>query len=322
LDPLTHHEMLGLVAPFARLGRHVDLAASDRLHRRVAFKPCEHSESADGPRLRETLVLQDLGSGRYRLTRLLIPPVGPEGRLEGEGPDPGELLARIREVPPHSQFRAVESSLISLSLRFESGSALLMLTRAMAQVAGVTVTLDASIPRGPAAVTLTRPPGDEFELPQDALAVLGGAWSRLRTAGEGWAGELQLSRREPRRSRQAAAAIETAVAHLTHLLTEPPYRFHERWIVARWRVFLRRLVPLAACIGLIVCAAAVPKLHLAEGSGLRMLILNSPPILLILFFCLREVPIVEIPPLPRRSAAASWRARQAAPSASAAPGPG
>jgi hypothetical protein len=95
--------------------------------------------------------------------------------------------------------------------------------------------------------------------------------------------------------------------HLACVLEEPPSRFHERWVVARWRVFLRRLMPLAACIGLIVCAAAVPKLHLAERSGLRMLILNSPPILLMLFFCLREVPIVEIPPLPRRSAAASWR---------------
>jgi hypothetical protein len=38
-----------------------------------------------------------------------------------------------------------------------------------------------------------------------------------------------------------------------------------------------------------------------------MLILNSPPLLMILFFCLREIPIVEIPPLPRRSDAQSWR---------------
>jgi hypothetical protein len=71
-------------------------------------------------------------------------------------------------------------------------------------------------------------------------------------------------------------------------------------------------VPLAACIGLILCAAAVPKLHLAENSGLRMLILNSPPILMILIFCLREIPVVEIPPLPRRSDAPSWRVAQPA----------
>jgi hypothetical protein len=39
-----------------------------------------------------------------------------------------------------------------------------------------------------------------------------------------------------------------------------------------------------------------------------MVILNTPPILMMLFFCLREIPVVEIPPLPRRSAAAAWRA--------------
>jgi hypothetical protein len=36
---------------------------------------------------------------------------------------------------------------------------------------------------------------------------------------------------------------------------------------------------------------------------------------MILFFCLREVPVVEIPPLPRRSHAASWRDAHAAPAA-------
>jgi hypothetical protein len=157
-------------------------------------------------------------------------------------------------------------------------------------------------------------PGDELRLPQDALAVLGGRWSRLRDSAEGWTGELRLRGREPGRTRRAQAAIETAALHLARMLAEPPCRFHERWIAARWRVFCRRLVPLAVCIGLILCAAAAPKLHLAERSGLRMLILNSPPILLILFFCRREIPVVEIPPLPRRSAAASWRAGRPAPS--------
>jgi hypothetical protein len=304
---MTHHEMLELVAPFARLGRHVDLAGSDRLRRRVAFKPLEHAETADVPRLRETLTLEDSSSGSYRLTRLLTPPGGPAARLEAEGRDPGELLASICNVPPQRQFRAAQGVLIATSFRVEPGPASMRLTSAMAQVAAINVKLDASIPRGPAAIVLTRAPGDRLELPQDALAVLGGEWSRLRMSGETGAGEVQLPRHEPRRSRLAEAAIESAALHLACVLEEPPSRFHERWVVARWRVFLRRLMPLAACIGLIVCAAAVPKLHLAERSGLRMLILTSPPILLMLFFCLREVPIVEIPPLPRRSAAASWR---------------
>jgi hypothetical protein len=188
-------------------------------------------------------------------------------------------------------------------------------TRGNAQVAGLDFVVDASTAeRGPAAFALTRVPGDELRLPQDALAVLSGRWSRLRDSGAGWAGELRLPGKQPGRTRQAQAAIETAALHLARMLAEPPCRFHERWAFARWRVFCRRLVPLAVCIGLILCAAAAPKLHLSETSGLRMLILNSPPILMILFFCLREVPVVEIPPLPRRSGAESWRAGRSAPS--------
>ena len=324
MNPLTHHEILELVAPFARRGRHVDLAATDRLRRRVVFKPLKHSafqqpghwpESGDSLQLRETLTLEDLGSGAHRLTRILSPETGPDARLEAEGPDPGELLARIQDVPLQRQFHHAAGVTIALSFRLTSGS--MTLICGMAQVAGVNVKLDTSIPRGPAAISLTPAPGEALELPQDALAVLGGRWSRLRRSGEGWAGELQLSRREPHRSRDAEAAIDSAVVHIARLLKEPPHRFHDHWVAARWRVFLRRLVPLAACVALILCAAAVPKLHLAESSGLRMLILNSPPILMILFFCLRDVPIVEIPPVPRRSTVASWHERPMPPTSHA-----
>jgi hypothetical protein len=38
-----------------------------------------------------------------------------------------------------------------------------------------------------------------------------------------------------------------------------------------------------------------------------MLIFNAPPILMMLFFCLRELPRIEIPPLPRASRASAWR---------------
>jgi hypothetical protein len=314
---LTHHEILELVGPFTRRGRHVDLAASDRLRRRIAFKAIDHPETSHAPSLRETLMLDDLGSGSYRLTRLLTPVAGPGASLEAIGKEPADLLARIEGVPPQSQFRVTLGAVIALSFRLPPGSdaGSLMFTRGTTQIDDVEFTLDASAAtRGPAAVSLTHPPGDALRIPQDALAVLGGEWSRLRDRPDGWACELRLGK-EPRRSRQAIAAVEAAVPHLVRTLTEAPCRFHERWTVARWRVFCRRLVPLAVCIGLILCAAAVPKLHLAEGSGLRMLILNSPPILMILFFCLREVPVVEIPPLPRRPDAASWRDAHAAPAA-------
>lgn len=312
MNPLTHHEILALVGPFTGRGRHVDLAATDRLRRRVAFKSIDHPQQADGLTLRETLALEELRVGSYRLTRTLAPQVGPDACLEAVGTELVELLARLDAVPPQQQFRVREGVVIAVSFRLDpdagSHAAALAVSRCKAQVAGLDVEVDATtVKRGPAAVILRRMPGDELRLPQDALAVLGGGWSRLRESAEGWTGEVKLRGREPRRTQQALRAIEMAALHLARMLAEPPRRFHERWTAARWRAFSRRLVPLAVCIGLILCAAAVPKLHLAEGSGLRMLILNSPPILMILFFCLREIPVVEIPPLPRRSDAASWR---------------
>ena len=313
MNPLTHHEILALVGPFSARGRHVDLAATDRLRRRVVFKSIEHPQPADDLTLRETLALEDLGAGSYRLTRTLIPQVGPDACLEIVGMEPGELLARVVAVPPQRQFRVREGLVIAVSFRLgpDAGSdaAAMAFSRCNAHVAGLHVELDGTTAkRGPAAVVLRHMPGDALRLPQDALAVLGGRWSRLRESSAGWTGEVKLCGGEPGRTHQALSAVETAALHLARMLAEPPRRFHERWTAARWRAFARRLVPLAGCIGLILCAAAVPKLHLAEGSGLRMLILNSPPILMILFFCLREIPVVEIPPLPRRSDAASWRA--------------
>jgi len=62
--PFSHHEILDLVEPFARLGLRVDLAASGRLERRLAFRPVEHP--TDEPALaglQETLQLESFGTG-------------------------------------------------------------------------------------------------------------------------------------------------------------------------------------------------------------------------------------------------------------------
>ncbi len=313
-----------LIGPFTRRGRQVDLAASDRLERRLAFKPRDHDADPPGvPGIRETLVLEHSSPGGYRLTRRLTAAGGLTAGLEAEGSDPGDLLARIEAVAPRHHFRTAGGFAIAVSYRLERVAGAsgvtpaaphLRFTRGLAQVLGLTVTLEASPVRGmPAAVKLIPEAGELVPLPEDTLAVLGAAWGRLRDADDGWAGEVRLRGREPARSRRAEAALERAAAHLAQLLVEAPGRFHERWVLARWRVFCRRLMPLSICIALILCAAAVPKLHLAENSGLRMLILNSPPILMMLFFCLREIPTVEIPPLPRRSTAAVWRAPRMAP---------
>lgn len=316
MKPLTHHEILALIGPFTRRGRHVDLAASSRLERRIDFKPILHAGDSSGTaRLRETLVLEDAGAGVQRLTRELTSPGGLTARLVALGSDPGDLLARIESIPPQRQIHAGRGFTLATShlLQGDNPASQLVFQRADAQVAGLTLTLEAAtVTRGRALVTLIHSPGETIPLPEDALAVLGREWTRIKATTAGWAGYFDVRGGEPRRTQHAEVSLEAAAAHLALMLTESPARFHERWWLVRWRVFFRRLIPVGVLAALILGAAAVPKLHLAEASGLRMLILNSPPLLLILFFCLREVPIIELPPLPRRPGAAAWRTREAA----------
>jgi hypothetical protein len=144
-------------------------------------------------------------------------------------------------------------------------------------------------------------------LPDDVLAVLGRDWAPLTRIPDGWKTSLKLRGGEPTRSRRLETAFLRTARHLAATLAEPPRRFHEQRVLARWVVVLRRAIPVLVCLGLIVAAAMVPKLHLAENSGWRMLIFNAPLILMMLFFCLRELPRIEIPPLPRASRAPAWR---------------
>ena len=107
--PLTHHEILTLVEPFTRQGRHPDLSATDRLQRKLVFKPAELPvESAEVASLIETLEL-DASSDAYRLTRKLdcVTDGGDklEARLEIEGENTADLLACVESIPPESQFR-------------------------------------------------------------------------------------------------------------------------------------------------------------------------------------------------------------------------
>ena len=80
--PLTHHEILGLIGPFTRRGRHLDLPASDRLARRLVFKPIEHTDPAiASPVLIESLQLEQPEDDTYRLTRTLSLPCGLQDTL-------------------------------------------------------------------------------------------------------------------------------------------------------------------------------------------------------------------------------------------------
>jgi hypothetical protein len=326
MQPLTHHEIVELVAPFTRRGRHVDLAASDRSLRRLVFRAVERPWVVAASSLRESLELANPDPEHYRLTRVLQCANGLTARLETAGSDPEELLGDIEQIPPERQFQHTPEITTAFSHRIaprwptdgtESRAGLppgerLILAGAAAHAGDLHLQLDEPTRLGVrAAVHVQSQSSETLDLPEDLLAVLGSEWAPLKREHEGqWRGSLRLRSREPARSRRAEICWASGLRHLAATLAEPPRRFHERFAAARWVVVLRRALPLIGCVALIAGAASVPRLHLAETSGLRMLIFNAPPILMMLFFCLRELPHIEIPPVPSASRAGRWPLRR------------
>lgn len=328
--PLTHHEILSLIAPLVRRGRQIDLAASERAERRLRFKPVEHADDGPGrPAFTEVLQLEHPRGGRFTLTRLLtLRPASHDGlhevlqdglqaRLEGEGDDLDALLDATEAIDLRQQFSVAPGYAIARCHRLDPGigsSAKVgpgtprIMTSATARVGGLTLALRVPRVQGiPAEIEVQAAPGDRLDLPEDLLAVLGWSWTRLTQAKTGWTAGMQLRSKGPERSQDAEAKLLRTVEHLAQTLAEPPRRFHERHRGARWVMVFRRLIPLLATLTMVAGAAYVPQLELAQDSVFRMLIFHLPPLLLAFFFTLRELPRIEFPPLPSASAAPAWR---------------
>ena len=313
--PLTHHDILGLIAPFTRRGRQLDLPASDRLARRLVFKPVVHDDPAGADAgLRETLQCESLDDGSFRLTRVSTHPSGLQARLQAEGPEAGELLASIEAVAPQRQFQYGPGYVVAQSHRLVPGTPVadLRMTHGVAQLDGLTLNMRVPQVSGiPAEIEVVAALGGTMSLPEDLLAVLGWHWTRLERGREKWTSSLRVRTHEPERSRDAEHKLERMAQHLAQTLAEPPARFHKRRSAARWGVALRRAVPLLTCLGLIAGAVAVPSLDIGPDSIFRMLIFHAPPLLLVLGICMREIPRIEIPPLPRASSAPTWHDNKA-----------
>lgn len=316
--PLTHHEILELAEPFVRRGIHVDLGASDRMERRLAFRPVPRPGTTGGiPASTESLCLENPASGVFRLTRTLRAEPGLQATLTAEGHRPDVLIAGIEAIPPDLHWQSGDGYLVlssfdltpgELGLTPDSVVARLRLTRAVVFTAGARATV--TLPehgRSPADIDYQPPTDRALDPPDDLLAVLGRDWSPLRRGEFDWHGTLRLPAPGPRREDLASRRLNALAEHLARTLHESPGRFHERHRGARWRVVFRRAAPITVSIGLIALTAALPKLGIGQDSMARMLIFNAPPILLMLVFCMRELPRFEIPPLPRRATAAAWR---------------
>lgn len=343
LPPLTHHEIFALVAPFTRRGLQVDMAASDRAERRLLFRPRRHEPAADGPEatlppLLETLELvAGVGEGStHTLTRHLCAQVeaadgltsrattaqataalaqGGEGpaslvaTLQAQGDDLGALLDAVQAVPPVAQFHRGAGFLAAHSLRTQRDGPPYPVRGEVRldAVPGLRLVLRPPRVRGPSVeVDLTDTAGALPALPDDFFAVLGRGWSPLTRWRQGWRGTLRVRGSAAQRQQRAMQWLHTAGAHLAQTLAEPPARYHARLRGARWTVVAWRCLPVA--LGVAVCVAAwqVQVHDLATESMLKVIANIAPPLMLLTFFAMPELPRVEIPPLPRARRAASW----------------
>lgn len=308
--PLTHHEILSRVGPFARAGRAVDLDATDRDGRRIAFRATAHPPADGLPALHERLTLDLADPAHPRLVRELAAAEGngPAARLEAEGADAGELLGRIDAVPAARQWRIDDGGPTALQHRVDADGQL-HLRQAEARVAGLALRLKVSGVSGFPAEIEIRPTDDRNpgpRLPSDLLAVLGRHWTRLSAVGRGWQARVDVRGDGAARGAAAEALLVQAVGHLGRTLSEPPARFHERHRAARWGVALREMLPMGVGVGIVALAFLVQR-HSPERASVLALLANvAPPLLMGLFFLRREMPHIGLPRVPRRPPAGAW----------------
>jgi hypothetical protein len=323
--PLTHHQILTLIGPFTRSGRHADMAASRRAERRLLFKPVELSPPGPGlPPLREILELEVSEHGHLRLTRTLTPvdsagePGAYRAELVAAGPEPAALLEQVERFPRGRHFAVHGGVLVQRSYRLSAreggrqssdagwGAKLI---HARASCRGVTLEIDADRSQGmPIQVRLTAPAGRRLRVPEDLLAVIGWDWRPVDDYISHWRGTIRVAKREPARTADIEEKLGRSVEHLADTLSQPPAAFHGRYRRERWRACLQRAIPLLVGVGMIAATPLVRLLPMGEGTLLRMLVFHAPPLMLIGFFVFSELPRIEIPPLPRRLRQASWLA--------------
>jgi hypothetical protein len=330
LPPLTHHEILTLVGPFSRSGRSVDLEATDRVARRLVFKPVERESPAPGaPGHREQLELESPYAGVFTLTRKVTSrgAGGPTAKLVVEGPEPAALLALVDAVPPQRQLREEDGYSLACSHKLVAGagttpeSALeqLFLTNGEVRTGGLTLALRTSPVGGYPADLELRADGEVIPLPEDLLSVIGWDWAPLKRVGALWQSALRLRGKEPARSRSAEEKFRRTAQHLAQTLAVPPPEFHQRFAPQRWFAVVRRIIPLLTCLGLVGVVLAIPAEFINAHPAIHMMMFNLPLLVIALSFTLQESARVELPPLPRKSSASSWRVAPAAPPAPGAP---
>lgn len=131
LRPLTHHDILALMAPFTRRGLHADMAASRREDRVLAFKPEDIPADAHCPLdLTAQLTLEAAQVGKHRLVRRVRDGSGLMATLTADGADLDALLEQLEQVPVRRHFAVYDGVPVARSYMLEPAS------QALAQRAG------------------------------------------------------------------------------------------------------------------------------------------------------------------------------------------
>jgi len=131
LRPLTHHDILALMAPFTRRGLHADMAASRREDRVLAFKPEDIPADAHCPLdLTAQLTLEAAQVGKHRLVRRVRDGSGLMATLTADGADLDALLEQLEQVPVRRHFVVYDGVPVARSYMLEPAS------QALAQRAG------------------------------------------------------------------------------------------------------------------------------------------------------------------------------------------
>ncbi len=389
-QPLTHHEILTLMAPFSRRGLHADMAASRREERVLCFKPQELPADDECPiPLTMHLRLEAAMSGKHRLVRLVRDASGLESSVIADGKDLENLLEQLDQVPVRRQFavhagvptarsyvlesvaqleqrgrgagarrvartvggrllqklreqwehrfgdkrdtwqarlpwhksraeaagpataevseRASDATDEILLIETADGPLRPVIVAGEARIGPVRLELRAERFNGlPAELKLRPEAGGKLKFPEDLLAVIGWHHRPLRKIVSYWRGSIRVAPNEPARTAEIERELGRTVTHLAETLAVPPARFHERHAGARWRVAYQRAVPLLILVAISAASPGIRYLHMADDSILKLLIFHAPPLMLLSFFLMREMPRFEIPPLPRPLVHREW----------------
>ncbi len=311
--PLTHHDIMRLMGPLTSRGHSLDLERTDRARRVLVFHPQEIEGSPSHPPLTASLRLELPAFGRpHRLTRTLTAQAlpGATATMIVEGKELELMLGALELVPASRQIECREGVEISRSYRItlEENQAAPTLVEARALFDGLKlefVGVERSVVYD---IRLTATDGRAWSLPTDFFAVIGSSWRPLRPITRGSSDRQAGVRpplREPQRTRALERHLDEAIAHCRHTFARTPAHFHQDHQGARWRVVGQRGLPLVVAIagaaGAIGLALALPKTPLWH-----MVMSQLPIVLIVAVSVLKEVPRLEVPPLPGRLPTSAW----------------